>query len=102
MKTPEQIRDELAFVIANSSADAYVTKTDEHGIRRTEFDAGIIAQAVINHLAADMNEVREASTRDKMSRLYCLPRLVAVLAYAMYEAAIRQVQTHLSCGHETQ
>jgi spore germination protein YaaH len=60
MKTPEELVDELTFVIANSSADAYVTKTDEHGIRRTEFDVGIIAQAVINHLAADMNEVREA------------------------------------------
>jgi hypothetical protein len=24
------------------------------------------------------------------------------LAYAMYEAAIRQVQTHPFCGHETQ
>jgi hypothetical protein len=28
--------------------------------------------------------------------------IVKRLAYAMYEAAIQQVQTHLSCGHETQ
>jgi spore germination protein YaaH len=63
MKTHEQLRDELAFVIANSSADAYVTKTDEQGIRRTEFDVGIVAQAVINHLTPMMDEVREALVR---------------------------------------